>query len=209
MSYLKPPVFLPHIFPGKVWRMPSETQSVYLSFDDGPYPDVSEKVLEILREHEAKASFFICGRQAEKHPDLVRKIFDEGHSVGSHSHSHPDAWKTSPPKWNEDVYKGHQILENILGNSVDLFRPPYGHFIPLVNKAPQTCHWIMWNLMPGDFDTTILAEDVILRTRMHLNAGDIIVLHDNPKSADRVLSALPEILNTCHQRNLQCKNIKI
>jgi peptidoglycan/xylan/chitin deacetylase (PgdA/CDA1 family) len=202
MNYLRPSKLWPVVFPEWVWGgKPSSPSGVYLTFDDGPEAGVTDEILKILAASNVTAVFFMTGKAVEKNKPLAREVYQAGHEIGSHSYSHPDAWKTMPWKWNEDVRKGHEIVGEILGETPRWFRPPYGHFIPGFNKQPDSTRLVMWTFMPGDFDPNVQSEEIVNRVRKYLQAGDVMVLHDSLKSKDRILNSLPALIECVHATN--------
>lgn len=201
MNYLRPPSFFTSLFPS-YFRMDESTKGIWLSFDDGPEPGVSDRVLTILAQYQVRALFFLLGKNVQKNPELAKEIQSAGHWIGSHSQTHPDAWKVAPKVWNEDVRKGHETIAAVLGKSPVFFRPPYGHFIPGLNQFPQKSKTLLWTLMPGDFDEKLQGNDIAARTLENIRTREIIVLHDSLKAAPRLLSALPIILDGIEEKRL-------
>lgn len=184
-------------------RRRSPPRAVYLSFDDGPTPGVTEAVLEELARHEARASFFCLGQQAEAHPELVRALAAEGHGVGNHGHTHLDGWRVPWNDWRADMARGEEALTSILGQGPRLRRPPYGHLPPAALLDPHWRRgWVFWTHLPGDFDPAQTCEDILRRCDRGLRPGSILVLHDSPKAAPSVLSILPALLSLFRRRDL-------
>lgn len=121
--YISPPNFIRRIFPSLIWTMP-ETDRVYLTFDDGPTPGVTEWIVDQLARYDAKATFFCLGKNAEQHPHLFRMLVDGGHRIGNHTYSHQKGWRMSLERYLEDVDFANGLLQT------DLFRPPYGRIKP-------------------------------------------------------------------------------
>lgn len=192
MDYLQPPPLIRMML--KSWfQYPGSENRVTLTFDDGPEPGITERVLEILASHSIQSFFFLTGEKALRHPAMVHQIHQAGHVIGSHGFTHPDAWKTHPSEWNQNMRKGHETIGNILGAAPNWFRPPYGHFLPVLNRIPDKTKMLLWTRMPGDFDKRFSHMQIVQRSISQIKKGDIIVLHDNMKSAERLLPALPEI----------------
>jgi peptidoglycan/xylan/chitin deacetylase (PgdA/CDA1 family) len=171
--------------------------AVYLTFDDGPCPGVTEEVLDRLRENGARATFFCVGSNVVAHPRLFDRIHAEGHAVGNHTHRHLDGWRTDPERYVQDVREASQHIGG------RLFRPPYGRIRPGLPRrlsAPAlSLQTVMWSLLSGDFDPRLspqrCAEEVLRRIR----PGDIVVFHDSLKAAPRMRHTLPLVLE--HARN--------
>jgi peptidoglycan/xylan/chitin deacetylase (PgdA/CDA1 family) len=162
---------------------------VFLTFDDGPTPGVTLEVLSILEKFNAKATFFCLGKNVEAHPELYAELSKQGHSIGNHSYSHMDGWRTEAYPYVRDVLKCAQHV------SSKLFRPPYGH---ISRKQAQVLksryHLVMWDVISGDFDLKISADKCVDNVLQHTRPGSIIVFHDSVKAAPRMLNALPRVL---------------
>jgi len=190
------------LYPGVEWNYPEQEKTIYITFDDGPVPEVTPKVLEILREYGVKATFFCIGDNVRKYPELYNQILAEGHRVGNHSYSHYNAWKVSAEAYLQDVEDGARLIES------NLFRPPYGKLtwqvlIPLRKKY----RIVMWDVISCDFDETVSAEQVYRNVTENARPGSVIVFHDSIKAAPRMIEALPEILNFYSERAYQFKII--
>lgn len=189
--------------PRSLWRMPSGQAMWHPTFDDGPEPEVTPKVLDILAEHGAGATFFCSGEQAEAHPELVQRILSEGHSLGHHGYTHPDGWRTKGGRWLRDMQRGARAVEAAAGRHVSLFRPPYGRVRPgMWRQLPVQWRPIMWDLMPGDFDARKTAQQICEVTLGRLRPGSIVVFHDSAKAWPRLSEALPVILREAEDRGM-------
>ena len=188
-----------------IWEMPKTTKSVYLSFDDGPHPEITPYVLDVLKKHNAKATFFCIGKNVEAYPDIYRRILDEGHRVGNHTHNHLNSKHTNEKSWLEDVHKAAQWIDS------DLFRPPYGRISrfqeKVLREAKPGYRTIMWSVLSGDFDIKLSASDCIRIIKKKSNAGSIIVFHDSEKAWPRLEKTLPECLKLFENQGFKCKSI--
>ena len=171
------------------WNKSRNEKCVYLTFDDGPSAGVTDKVLDILQEYDAKATFFCVGEMAEKNPALLRRIKAEGHSLGNHTFRHESGWKTE----NSAYFRSYLACNDLV--AAKLFRPPYGRIsksqTKLIKKRSEI---IMWDVLPGDFDQQVSATTCVKRIKANTKNGSIIVLHDNPKFKEKVLEVLPVAL---------------
>lgn len=182
-----------------LWRVPGASDEVYLTFDDGPHPEVTPWVLGTLAAHGAKATFFCLGQQAEQHPGLVERIRQEGHVVGHHSWNHPNGWLTATEAYVDNVMRGAEQLGG------ELFRPPYGRITPAQLKALAPHYRIvMWDVMGGDFKPGRTGLACSRHVLDQGRPGSIIVLHDNLKSASCLRSALVPILEGFAAKGLRC-----
>ncbi len=175
---------------------------ISITFDDGPNPDFTPKVLSLLKENNAKATFFLIGKNAGKHPEIVRQIIAEGHSIGNHSYSHSKNFGFfSSEKVAVELNQTNSILKKITGNELKMFRPPFGVTNPNIKKAlKKTGHFsIGWS--KRSFDTTNISEEKILqRITSNLKKGDIILLHD---SSTKTVAVLEQLLLTLPSHKLQ------
>lgn len=189
MYLSKTPFFIQRLFPQFTWRIPTEEQNLYLTFDDGPIPEVTPWILDTLDSYNAKASFFCVGENVKKHPQIFNRIIQEGHQAGNHTYKHLNGWRTSQSAYLEDVKNCQNLM------SSKLFRPPYGRIKPAQAKRLRANHdIIMWDVLSGDFDPKKSAEDCLTIIKKHSKSGSIIVLHDNIKTANKLRSLLPKIL---------------
>ena len=199
LPYLyKTPAWLRWIYPQRIWRLPASDNQVYLSFDDGPHPVVTPWVLDILKEFDAKASFFCIGKNVEQYPGIYKRILDEGHSAGNHTHTHKNGWHTPLDIYIEDVKKSALVI------SSRLFRPPYGRLRSAQAKAVKKVlgaetKIIMWDLLSGDFDPAVNISRSVEQLNKHTKPGSILVFHDSEKAFPQMQQILPAVM----------KNIKL
>ncbi|HUR65801.1 MAG TPA: polysaccharide deacetylase family protein [Chitinophagaceae bacterium] len=189
---VKTPWWLKKLFPACVWDMKGDKKKLYLSFDDGPHPVITPFVLDELKKHNAKASFFCIGENVQKHPEIYRRYIDEGHAVGNHTHHHINGWKTGDKEYLEDVTDAGHYIQS------DLFRPPYGRIrrsqIKAMHKANPHQKIVMWNILAGDWVPDMAPEKCYERIKRRIAGGDIIVLHESDKAWDRMSYVLPRLL---------------
>lgn len=181
---------------------PISRREVSITFDDGPHPEITPKILEILEKHQARATFFVIGKRAEENPDLVLQILKKGHSIGNHSYSHSRLTGFfSPGKMKREIEKADSVLQKITGKKMKMYRPPFGVTNPNIKKALlQTSHNpIGWSRRSLD-TTPLSAEKIFRRITKNLRKGDIILLHDQNLKALAVLERLLLFLKT---QNLQ------
>jgi peptidoglycan/xylan/chitin deacetylase (PgdA/CDA1 family) len=170
---------------------------VYLSFDDGPHPEVTGFVLDLLNAYGARASFFCIGENVVRYPETYNRIISEGHKVGNHTQHHKNGWKTGNREYLDDVREAQQHIDS------KLFRPPYGRVsfsqLRVIQQAMQLKP-IMWSLVSGDFDTAISPEACARNVLDNMRPGDIIVFHDSEKASERLKYALPLVLEEIKTR---------
>jgi len=189
MYLVKTPAILKPLAKDFVWKIDTSKKIIYLTFDDGPTPEVTEKVLSILKEYNAKATFFCLGKNVEQHPELYLEVLNARHTTGSHSYSHKDGWKTNNYSYIKDALRGNQKINSTL------FRPPYGHItLSQTSSLKKRFKLIMWDVISGDFDKTISAEKCLQNVINNTEAGSIVVFHDSVKAAEKMLQVLPQVL---------------
>ena len=189
--------------PNYTWRIPSDEKVIYLTFDDGPISDVTTWVLDTLREHSAKATFFCVGDNVKKHPSVFQSILTEGHAVGNHTFNHLSGWET------ENITYFHNIRHCARLVKSNLFRPPYGRLTP---KQTQflTRHYqiVMWDVLSGDFDNTISKETCLQNVLSGTRSGSIVVFHDSLKASNNMAYALPRVLEHFSARGYRFESLE-
>ncbi len=166
------------LYPRAVFRIRTTEKLLYLTFDDGPHPDSTPGLLQMLGKHSIKGMFFCNGKAAELYPQLVERIRSEGHMIGNHGFSHPDGWRTPARRYLEDVAKADSIVHS------RFFRPPFGRMgIRQYRKLKDQYRIIMWDIMPYDFDKDFGRENSLKVLIKRVRPGSVIVLHDNPSSS--------------------------
>ena len=187
-----------------IWKMPtSNAPTVYLTFDDGPHPDVTPFVLQQLAQHNAKASFFCIGDNVTKHQEIYRSLLEAGHTIGNHTQNHLNGWFTKKSRYLSNVTEAAEHIDS------KLFRPPYGRItrgqINALSKSTQAFKIIMWDVLSGDFDTSITGEECLNNVVNNIEDGSIVVFHDSKKAWDRMSYALPKVLRYCKEHNFELK----
>jgi len=189
MVVTHPASILKTIYPSLVWKIETTKPTVFLTFDDGPTPGVTDRVLEILAKYNACATFFCLGKNIVNHPTLFSQIIAEKHRIGNHTFNHSNGWKSSTLDFIEDVKKFEEV------HSTNLFRPPYGRLrhsqIQYLKKEYKV---IMWSSLSMDYHPTTSKEKVLKLSLKNLQPGSIIVFHDSLKAKDKMLYALENLL---------------
>lgn len=177
------------LYPQYTWRVKTLEKKIFLTFDDGPCPDVTDPILDILDQYQVKATFFCIGREVDRYPDLYQRTIAHGHRIGNHSYSHISGYKMSAKEYVADVAKASKLIES------NLYRPPYGKMKRSQSQAIAHNYKIMmWDIMPGDFDPKVSAQECYKHIISGARPGSIIVLHDNLKSKKSVLDVLPRAI---------------
>jgi peptidoglycan/xylan/chitin deacetylase (PgdA/CDA1 family) len=193
MYFIKTPFWIRLIYRSCIWRKPNQDRVLYLSFDDGPHPEATPFVLEQLSNFNAKASFFCIGKNVQLYPEIYDVILAAGHVVGNHTQNHMNGWKNNTENYIADIREATKVINS------NLFRPPYGRIsfsqikaLRLDPALPQQI--MMWDVLSGDFDTTITGEQSAQNVIQHAGPGSIVVFHDSAKAMDRLRIALPKVL---------------
>lgn len=206
---VKSPWILRKTFPAYTWKIETQEPVVYLTFDDGPHPEITGFVLDELKQYQAKATFFCIGNNVAKYPETYKRILFEGHRVGNHSFSHLNGWKTNDKKYLDDVLKAREYINS------DLYRPPYGKITGfqarLLSKINTSEHAlfriIMWDVLSGDFDLKVTAEKCETNVTSNLSKGSIITFHDSEKAFPRLSKALPAVLRVIAEKGYRMEAI--
>ena len=206
--WVKTSIFIKKIFFRHIWSIPNKEKAVYLTFDDGPTPEITEWVLAELKKHEAKATFFCIGNNIEKHPSIFSKILQEGHAIGNHTFNHLNGWKTNKMDYVQNALQCEKAIEAFAYKS-KLFRPPYGKIKPSQAKALRDKGYqvIMWDVLSADFDQQISPEQCLENVLRNVASGSIIVFHDSVKAYENLKYVLPKTLSFLAQNKY--KSLKI
>jgi peptidoglycan/xylan/chitin deacetylase (PgdA/CDA1 family) len=189
MALVRIPGILKKIYPGLTWNIPGGDRVLHLTFDDGPTPEITDRVLKILAPSNARATFFCIGRNAERHPEILRRIIDAGHAVGNHTYSHLKGWYTPDREYYEDIELASQFVPS------HLYRPAYGMITPAqIRYLKQRFHIVLWDVMSYDFDPSTSNEKCFSNVTRYAGPGSIIVFHDSVKASENLLYALPRVL---------------
>ncbi|MEL4308799.1 polysaccharide deacetylase family protein [Joostella sp. CR20] len=194
-----------------VWDIKTDKKEVFLTFDDGPTPEVTEFVLAELKKYQAKATFFCIGKNIVNHPEVFEKVKTEGHSIGNHTHNHFNCAKHSHEAYIENIKLTEDILSNHNCNTTQkLFRPPYGRISFKATKTIQQKGFkiIMWDVISGDFDTNISAEKCTSNVLNNVQPGSIVIFHDSVKAFPRLKETLPTVLSTLQNQGYSFSAIK-
>lgn len=196
--FFKTPSLLQWLFPKYIWKMPTDSKIIYLTFDDGPTPKITEWTLNILKDFQAIATFFCEGKNLLENPSIVNKAIKEGHSMGNHTYSHLNGWKTSTSDYIHDIEKARKIIvEKTKGTASGLlFRPPYGKIKPIQANAliKKGYKIVMLDVVSGDFDQNLDPEKSLQKVLKHTKSGSIVVFHDSKKAFKTLKHVLPKAL---------------
>jgi len=185
MYLVKTPALLKPLAKDLLWHVPTTSNELYLTFDDGPTPGVTEKALNLLERFQARATFFCLGKNVVENPTLYARVIEAGHAIGNHSFDHPDGWKTGQLAYLRNVIRASQVIES------RLFRPPYGRITPAqVSALKKHYRLVMWDVLSADFDVSKTPQQCLQHVIQHAIAGSIVVFHDSVKAERNMLYAL-------------------
>ncbi len=181
-----------------LWRIPTEDKTVFLTFDDGPTPEITSWVLDTLAQYNALSTFFMVGDQVKKHPDIAHQVIDAGHEIGNHTRTHVNGKKTSTYSYLREFADCQQILTEYTGITPTLFRPPYGRITkaqasPILSRGFEI---VMMDIITGDFDLKKDGRQVAETALTYTDKGSILLFHDSEKAWPRLKTALPVVLES-------------
>ena len=206
MRLVKPSKIFRIFYPSLLWQMPkSEKKSIYLTFDDGPHPLITPKVLENLRRYDAKATFFCIGNNVRKYPKTFELIKKEGHSVGCHTFNHENGWKTNTDDYIQSFSDANQLIHS------DLFRPPHGKIkyseLKKLQASNTNLQIVAWTVIAYDWDHSLSHEDVYQNVIKNADDGAIVTFHDSLKAYNNMIYALPKVLEYYKDRGFEFKTL--
>ena len=183
------PDFIRKLIPGAVWRLPQKEKTVYLTFDDGPIPEVTPWVLDLLKKYNIKATFFCVGDNVRKYPEVFKMVVSAGHSVGNHTFNHLQGFKVRSGKYVENVELADSYIRS------NLCRPPHGHLrIRQGTKLSKKFRFVMWDVITRDYNMKLSGEYVLNVVKRYARNGSIIVFHDSIKAEENMKYALPKAI---------------
>ena len=186
---VKTPSTAKYLYPSLVWKKNTEQKKIWITFDDGPDKKVTPFLVNLLGKFNIKATFFIVGSQAKKHPELVKLIINNGHKIGNHSFSHLSGYSTENNKYLQDVEQAKKHIDS------DIFRPPYGKITPSqIKSLKKDFKIIMWDIMSWDFKENISSDKILRNVMDNVESGSIILFHNNLKSYNNLKKTLEIIL---------------
>jgi len=186
-----------------LWSVPTKEKHVYLTFDDGPHPEITLEVMELLSPYNAKATFFCVGENVRCFPEVVRALLDAGHALGNHTEQHVNGWKTSTFDYARNYLKCAEVINS------RLFRPPYGRITKAQTDCLKSrCEIVMWDVLSADFDAKVNEEQCYQNVVRNVVEGSIVVFHDSEKAAPRMLKALPRVLEDLSHQGYEFHALK-
>lgn len=189
MKLVKAPFWLRFAYPEATWFRDRSEKRLFLTFDDGPVPDVTEEIILILKKYEVRATFFCVGENIERHPHIFKDLQSQGHRIGNHTHQHLNGWKTPDALYLENVQRCHELTQS------NLFRPPYSKIrrsqLAALKKDYEI---IMWDVISRDFSPNVSGDQCLRNVLKHSENGSIIVFHDHVKAWKNTQYALPRAI---------------
>ena len=201
-NWVKTNSLIKKVFNNLVWDIPNSDKKIFLTFDDGPIPEITEWVLDILKSEEIKATFFCIGDNIKKHPEVYKRILAEGHQTGNHTFNHLNGWKTKTNHYIDNFKLCETECLKLNSEHSFLFRPPYGKIKPSQTKAIRNLGYkiIMWDVLSYDFDPNIIPEKCLENVISNTEQGSIIVFHDSKKAEKNLKYALPKAIQILKNR---------
>ncbi|MBL6448325.1 polysaccharide deacetylase family protein [Fulvivirga sp. 29W222] len=208
MFFHKTPAIVRWFYPQLTWNMPKGSQdTIYLTFDDGPIPGLTNFILDTLDQFEAKATFFCVGENLKKNKKIAENVINRGHTLANHTFNHLNGWKTSHEKYLENVKLCQNELEN-LGQQKKILRPPYGKISrKQIASLIKDYQIVMWDVLSGDYSPKINPTDCLEQTVRVTKNGAIVLFHDNLKAEANVKYALPAFVRHFHELGYQFKTL--
>lgn len=196
----QPAIYLRWLYPRALWRMDRHQKAVYITFDDGPIPEATPFILDVLRQYGIHATFFMVGDNVRKHPQLFQQIIDEGHQVGNHTHNHIGGLNRTLHEYAYNVEKANAYIHS------PFFRPPHG-WLRLAQYlwVQRKYKVVMWDLVTRDYSKWTTAQSVVDNVKRYARNGSIITFHDSTKSIEKLRTALPESIKWLKEQGYEFK----
>ena len=197
MRIFKTPSIVRKVFFKRTWGFSMHTNEVFLTFDDGPHPDITPWVLDTLKSENIKACFFCVGENVKRYPEIFQRMLEEGHQVGNHTMYHTKSHKTTFKEYQRSIAEAARYIPP------KLFRPPYGRLSSYrAHKLSKKYKIILWSWLSYDFDNRLTIKEILLNAEKNIQNGDILVLHDNYKFAERQKELLPQLIEVIKSKGL-------
>lgn len=195
LYFVKTPWWLKKIYSSYIWSVNTKKKILYLTFDDGPHPEATPFILNELKKYNALATFFCIGKNVIEQPAVFKRIVDEGHTIGNHTHHHLNGWKVDNKEYMKDIAEAAKYIDS------NLFRPPYGRITSFQARhlrsvmGGRNAKVIMWDVLSADFDVSITPENCLENVVFNAKPGSIVVFHDSRKAFEKIQYVLPKILD--------------
>lgn len=200
LTPVKTPKLVKWMFPNYIWNIPTTSKTIYLTFDDGPTPEITNWTLTVLKQYQAKATFFCIGNNIKKHPEIFENIIQDGHAIGNHTYNHLKGWKSNTRPYLDNIKQAQDLIEFHAKNQktkfINTFRPPYGQITLKQGKQLLALNYkiIMWDVLSFDWQTQVSPETCFKNIISKTTNGSIVVFHDSVKASRNMQYALPKML---------------
>ena len=204
--YIEPPKIVKRLFPDLIWSFSQQEVDgkVFITFDDGPTPEITPWFLDTLSKFDAKATFFCLGKNVEQYPELFQMILEGGHAVGNHTYSHQKGWEMRTGRYVEDV----DLADNFIHSN--LFRPPYGRIKPAqARRLSERYKLIMWDVLSRDYSQLVSPRSCLNNVVKHVKSGSIVLFHDSRKAYRNLSYTLPRTLEFLRSKGLESVKIEL
>ena len=204
--YIDPPKIVKRLFPDLIWSFSQQEVDgkVFITFDDGPTPEITPWILDTLSKFDAKATFFCLGKNVEQYPELFQMILEGGHAVGNHTYSHQKGWEMRTGRYVEDV----DLADNFIHSN--LFRPPYGRIKPAqARRLSERYKLIMWDVLSRDYSQLVSPRSCLNNVVKHVKSGSIVLFHDSRKAYRNLSYTLPRTLEFLRSKGLESVKIEL
>ena len=217
---VKTPLIAKKLFPNYIWDVSTNKKIIYLTFDDGPTPEITDWTLEVLNQYNAKATFFCIGNNVKNHPEIFQNIIRQGHAVGNHTHNHLKGWQNSVEVYLDNIKKAEETIHHEISNSsipnyevpvVNLFRPPYGQITLSQGKKLMELgyHIVMWDVLSYDWNKDLKLDNSFKNLISKITKGSIVVFHDSIKASKNLQYLLPKVLDHFSEKGYVFKPLTI
>jgi peptidoglycan/xylan/chitin deacetylase (PgdA/CDA1 family) len=207
--WIKTNAAIKKIFSKYIWAIPNNEKRIYLTFDDGPTPEITEWTLLQLKKYDIKATFFCLGKNIEKHPEIFTQIIRDGHSIGNHTFDHLNGWNTATETYLKNINSCKTAIDKLSTENSKLFRPPYGKIKPSQAKQLTKSGYkiIMWDVLSADFDKEISPEECLKNVTQNTTSGSVIVFHDSVKAFANLEYTLPKTIEFLKEKGFNFETI--
>lgn len=209
LAFAKTPKLVQWYFHKRIWAFSRSSKHVYLTFDDGPVPEITPWVLNQLKKHKAKATFFCIGENINKYPDVFLQILKDGHAIGNHTQHHVNGWNTTTEHYLEEFELCNNAIKKHALESENLFRPPYGKMTSTQAKTilDKGYKIIMWDILSKDYDATVHPETCLANVLQNIKPGSVVIFHDSRKAEKNLTYILPKVLDYISRKGWICASI--
>ncbi|WP_282122881.1 polysaccharide deacetylase family protein [Algibacter mikhailovii] len=212
LAPVKTPVVAKKMFPNYIWDIPTQEKVIYLTFDDGPTPEITNWTLDLLNQYHAKATFFCIGANIEKHPDIFKRTILEGHAIGNHTQNHIKGWKNNTKNYLKNIAEAKTVIEHQMLNlgAIKFFRPPYGQITPKQGRHLIALDYkiIMWDILSFDWDHSVDKETCLKNILAKTTQGSIVVFHDSIKASKNMQYTLPRMLDYFNDKGFRFESLQ-